>query len=417
MQNLMPKPVWNGRKCLIWSCSTLLYFIKCCFLSQALRCKQPEARHSQKGTVPTPPIPDGMCELLSAGSYDTGGVEQSSMCFQITVSWLWLIKFSSNHPEKLCPGSAPAQRPSPNSLYLISCYSQELGADAVAPDQPQQELPLLPQFPERPCTQGFHITELMIKGCPFHCLAFLVWKHHFQVTALSHGPPWLLLQSSRKLSRNFYSSLVTGRETLPSLKKDIEEEIKIVGFLIKVWPSAENFSAVWVSNFCPWITSLVLLRLGKSSCWLQLVHRVGFSSIAQTVQCLNAEGTAPSAVEVWIIPICSHTSISWILGHAPVSAVQFNDNICYFLLGTLRWELTPLCFPWFTAFGTPVWWSNLLSCRAAPGTTHSCRRSNGKTSPALTFQPRVTPGVWIPAMEEHQKEGTDEQSDVGQLQM
>lgn len=33
---------------------------------------------------------------------------------------------------------------------------------------PQQELPLLPQFP---CTQGFHITELMLKGCPFHCLA------------------------------------------------------------------------------------------------------------------------------------------------------------------------------------------------------------------------------------------------------
>lgn len=57
------------------------------------------------------------------------------------------------------------------------------------------------------------------------------------------------------------------------------------------------------------------------------MHRVGFSSIAQTVQCLNAEGTA---VEVCTISVCSHTFISWILGHASVSDVQFNS--CYFLL-------------------------------------------------------------------------------------
>lgn len=31
------------------------------------------------------------------------------------------------------------------------------------------------------------------------------------------------------------------RKTLPSLKKDTEEEIKFVDFMMKVLPSAENF--------------------------------------------------------------------------------------------------------------------------------------------------------------------------------
>lgn len=85
--------------------------------------------------------------------------------------------------------------------------------------RPQQELlalqaPLLPQFTKRPCTQGFHITELMIKGMPLllPCPSF---QHHFQVTALSHRAPQLLLQTPRKLSRNFYPSLVmAGKHTL-----------------------------------------------------------------------------------------------------------------------------------------------------------------------------------------------------------
>lgn len=72
-------------------------------------------------------------------------------------------------------------------------------------------------------------------------------------------------------------------------------------------------------------------RADCSSCWLKLVHRLGFSRIGQTVQCLNAESPAPAA-EVWTTSICSSSSISSILGHASISDVQFHDSICYFLL-------------------------------------------------------------------------------------
>lgn len=210
----MPKPVWNGRKCLIWSCSRLLYFIKCCFLSQALRCKQPEARHSQKGTVPKPPslmAPVSCAWQLNCKQSRLLWHSWSGailMCFSRSqYHGCDFIKFSSNHPEKLCPGSAPAQHPSPHSLYLISCYSQELMQLHLT--RPEQELPLLPQLP---CTQGFHITELMIKGCPFYCLALPAsstfrWQHcpmgHHGCCCRHPGnwggvstPPWLLQENT-----------------------------------------------------------------------------------------------------------------------------------------------------------------------------------------------------------------------------
>lgn len=191
----MPKPVWNGRKCLIWSCSTLLYFIKCCFLSQVLRCKQPEARHSQKGTVLKASIPDGKCELWLAVELCVSKQSKllwhrwswaiPSECFQITVALYHVcdfIKFSPNHPEKLCPGSAPPQQPSPSSLCLILCYTQELGADKAAPDlalQPLSSLSSPRDLAHRDSTEQ----SSWWKGCSFYYLALPAsstfrWQHY-----------------------------------------------------------------------------------------------------------------------------------------------------------------------------------------------------------------------------------------------
>lgn len=129
-----------------------------------------------------------------------------------------IIKFSSNHPEKLCPGPAPASFTQQFVSHLMLLTGAGGWCSCTWPDLSRScwlFSPLLPQFTERPFTQGFHITELMIKGMPL-LLPCPSCQHHFQVTALSHGAPRLLLQTSRKLSRNFYLSLVTGRKTLPS---------------------------------------------------------------------------------------------------------------------------------------------------------------------------------------------------------
>lgn len=60
-------------------------------------------------------------------------------------------------------------------------------------------------------------------------------------------------------------------------------------------------------------------------------------------------------------------------------------------MNTLRWELTHLCFPWFTAFGTPDWWSNLLSCRAAPGTTQQLPEKQWKNQPSIDLPAQTDP--------------------------
>lgn len=56
-----------------------------------------------------------------------------------------------------------------------------------------------------------------------------------------------------------------------------------------------------------------------------------------------------------------------------------------------RWELTHLCFPWFIAFGTPDWWSNLLSCRAAPGTTQQLLEEQWKNQPSINLPAQTDP--------------------------
>lgn len=164
--------------------------------------------------------------------------------------------------------------------------------------------------------------------------------------------------------------------------------------MIKVLPSAENFSAVWVNNFCLWVISLALLRMGKS--WLQQLlakagAQSGFSSIAQTVHWMQKEllllqlrcGLYLSAVtlpfpESWAMlqsVMCNSMTISAIF--CQVSPWGENPHICAspdsLHLGLQTDE--EICCP-----------AELLQ---APRS--SSWRSNGKTRPASTFQPRLTP--------------------------
>ena len=73
------------------------------------------------------------------------------------------------------------------------------------------------QFNERPYIHGSHISDLMTKVMLI-LLLFPSWPLSDAV-AVSRGAPWQLLQTSRKLSMNFYPSSPTDRKPLITATK------------------------------------------------------------------------------------------------------------------------------------------------------------------------------------------------------
>lgn len=52
---------------------------------------------------------------------------------------------------------------------------------------------------------------------------------------------------------------------------------------------------------------------------------------------------------------------------------------------------THTIMPWFPAFGTPDWWSNSLSCWAAPGTTQQLLEEQWKNQPSTELPAQTDP--------------------------
>lgn len=190
--------------------------------------------------------------------------------------------------------------------------------------------------------------------------------------------------------------------------------------MIKVLPSAENFSAVWVSNFCLWVTSLALLRMGKS--WLQqLLAKAGAQCVSQA---LLRQFSVWMQKELLLLQLSCGLCPSAVISPFPESWAMLQSLLCNSMTisAVFCWvpwgETSHLCAsPDSLHLGLQT--DEAICCPAellqAPHTA-----AGGAVGKPVQHQPS-SPGwphrVWIPAMEEHQKEGTDEQREAGQLQM